>query len=67
MGGGTLKLLLDSVIADLADELRREHHWKLPDAFQAALALRHGLQLATRNTKDFPPKRHDFVTISYRC
>lgn len=38
--------------ADKAAELRREHRWKLPDAFQAALAEIDGLKLATRNTKD---------------
>ncbi len=52
-------------IADLAASLRREHGWKLPDAFQAALARRHELQLATRNTKDFPPEAHEFVTVPY--
>ena len=39
--------------ADKAARLRRAYGWKLPDAFQAALALRHGLKLATRNTRDF--------------
>lgn len=52
-------------IADLAAHLRREHGWKLPDAFQAALAKRHELRLATRNTKDFPPETHEFVTAPY--
>jgi hypothetical protein len=52
-------------IADLAAHLRREHGWKLPDAFQAALARYHGLRLATRNTKDFPPERYDFVIVPY--
>ncbi len=51
--------------ADEAARLRRAHRWKLPDAFQAALARRHGLHLATRNTKDFDPGRHDFVTVPY--
>lgn len=45
--------------------LRRAHGWKLPDAFQAALALRHGLKLATRNTRDFDPTTHDFVAVPY--
>jgi predicted nucleic acid-binding protein len=36
---------------------------ELPDAFQAALASRHDLKLVTRNTKDFNPKEHHFVTI----
>ena len=53
-----------AAIADLAATLRRQHKWKLPDAFQAALAQTHKLKLATRNTKDFP-SRHDFVEIPY--
>jgi predicted nucleic acid-binding protein len=56
---------LDAAVADLAARLRREHRWKLPDAFQAALALHHGHRLATRNTKDFPPERHPFVLVPY--
>jgi predicted nucleic acid-binding protein len=52
-------------IADLAANLRREHGWKLPDAFQAALANHHGLKLVTRNTRDFSPQRHDFVVVPY--
>jgi predicted nucleic acid-binding protein len=58
-------LPLDQVIADLCATLRREHKWKLPDAFQAALAQTHKLKLATRNTKCFPPGRHDFVVVPY--
>jgi predicted nucleic acid-binding protein len=53
-------------IADLAADLRRAHRWKLPDALQAALAEYHALALATRNTKDFDPKKHHFVRIPYR-
>ena len=52
-------------IADLAAQLRRRHRWKLPDAFQAAIANYHGIRLATRNTRDFDPDRFDFVTIPY--
>lgn len=51
--------------ADTAAALRRQHRWKLPDAFQAAIALNHGLQLVTRNTRDFPPQRHSFVLVPY--
>jgi predicted nucleic acid-binding protein len=58
-------LAIDRQTADLAAELRRENRWKLPDAFQAALATQHGLKLATRNTKDFPPDRHPFVVVPY--
>lgn len=52
--------------ADKAARLRRRYGWKLPDAFQAALAQRHGLTLATRNTRDFDPDVHAFVDIPYR-
>ena len=52
-------------IADFTARLRREYRWKLPDAFQAAIAQTHKLQLATRNTKDFNPEKHSFVTIPY--
>jgi predicted nucleic acid-binding protein len=51
--------------ADLAAQLRRQHRWKLPDAFQAALAQIHKLQLVTRNTRDFPPEQFPFVTVPY--
>ena len=57
---------IEQVTADLAAELRREHGWKLPDAFQAAIARQHGLRLVTRNRRDFPPQRHRFVVIPYR-
>jgi predicted nucleic acid-binding protein len=52
--------------ADAAAELRRAHRWKLPDAFQAALARLHHLRLVTRNTRDFPPERFEFVLVPYR-
>jgi len=52
--------------ADLAAKLRRSHRWRLPDAFQAALAMIHGLRLATRNSRDFNPKAHPFALIPYR-
>ena len=54
-------LIIDKPIADLAANLRRKHGWKLPDAFQAALAKYHKLKLSTRNTKDFQPQKHKFV------
>ena len=56
---------IDVEVADLAAQLRREHRWKLPDAFQAAVALRNGCLLATRNTKDFPPSKYSFVRVPY--
>jgi predicted nucleic acid-binding protein len=59
-------LIIDKPIADLAARLRKEHGWKLPDAFQAALAQHHKTKLITRNSKDFDPQKHDFVVIPYR-
>jgi len=59
-------LVIDRDIADMAADLRREFGWKLPDAFQAALAIHHRLKLATRNTKDFNPQKHAFVDVPYR-
>ena len=58
-------LIIDKPIADLAADLRREFGWKLPDAFQASLAKHHQIKLATRNTKDFSPRKHGFVEIPY--
>jgi predicted nucleic acid-binding protein len=62
---GLATLGIDRTVADLAGRLRREMRWKMPDAFQAALARHHGLRLATRNTRDFPPGRHSFVEVPY--
>jgi len=59
-------LTIDQATADLAAALRGDHGWKLPDAFQAAIAQQHGLKLVTRNQRDFPPQRHRFVVIPYR-
>ena len=59
-------LAIDRAVADMAASLRRQHGWKLPDAFQAALAQHHSLKLVTRNEKDFPPRRLSFVLIPYR-
>jgi predicted nucleic acid-binding protein len=58
-------IVIDREIADAAAELRRAHRWRLPDALQAAAALAHGLRLATRNRKDFPPDRFEFVVVPY--
>jgi predicted nucleic acid-binding protein len=58
-------VIIDAEVADKAAELRREHRWKLPDAMQAAAAQIHGLLLVTRNVKDFPPERYEFVRIPY--
>lgn len=57
-------IVIDAAIADSAAELRREHRWKLPDALQAAAKI-NGLALVTRNVRDFPPERYEFVQIPY--
>ena len=57
---------IDTNIADIASEFRKEYGWKLPDAFQASLATYYNLKLCTRNTKDFNPRRHPFVEIPYK-
>jgi predicted nucleic acid-binding protein len=59
-------LIIDKDIADSAAEVRRLYGWKLPDAFQAALAMHHKIKLSTRNTKDFDPEKHSFVEIPYK-
>ncbi|MFZ5593152.1 MAG: PIN domain-containing protein [Pseudomonadota bacterium] len=56
---------IGKAIADRAAQLRRDHRWKLPDAFQAALAQHYGMSLVTRNTKDFPPQSYSFVVVPY--
>ncbi|MEI8313241.1 MAG: PIN domain-containing protein [Verrucomicrobiota bacterium] len=57
---------IDEAVADLAARMRRQKKWKMPDAFQAALAIHHGLKLATRNTRDFDPKTFPFVEVPYQ-
>jgi len=59
-------LIIDKHISDLAAELRREQGWKLPDAFQAALAVHHKIKLITRNSKDFDPLKQQYVEIPYQ-
>jgi len=59
-------LALTKESADHAAELRRKHRWKLPDAFQAALAIEQGLRLVTRNSRDFDERTYSFVLIPYR-
>ena len=58
-------LFIDKAVADLSATLRRKYHWKLPDAFQAAISLNHNIKFITRNTKDFDPSALDFVEIPY--
>ena len=57
--------IIDKTVADLAADLRRRHHWKLPDAFQAAICVQNKINLITRNSKDFDPEKHPFVEIPY--
>ncbi|MBI5586675.1 MAG: PIN domain-containing protein [Deltaproteobacteria bacterium] len=59
-------LSIDPPAAEKAADLRKRFGWKLPDAFQAALALQHHLRLVTRNTKDFDPRKHAFVEVPYK-
>jgi predicted nucleic acid-binding protein len=56
---------IDKNIADLGAKLRYDYKWKLPDALQAAVATYYNLKLATRNSKDFPPKKYAFVSVPY--
>lgn len=56
---------IDKEVTDLAAALRQIHGWRLPDAIQAAAAQHHKLRLATRNTGDFDPGRHRFVSVPY--
>lgn len=59
-------LALTAETADLAAGIRRALHLKLPDAFQAAVALQHELVLVTRNTRDFRGKGMPEVLVPYR-
>jgi len=58
-------LEINAAVAEKAATLRRQYGWKLPDAFQAAIAIIHDVRLCTRNTKDFNPQKHSFVEIPY--
>lgn len=53
-------------VADLAASLRKSKRIKLPDAFQAAVAIEHDLILVTRNTRDFQSGGQVQVLIPYR-
>jgi predicted nucleic acid-binding protein len=59
-------LPLTKDVATRAAELRRKNGWKLPDAFQAAMAIRSSLKLVTRDERDFDVKKHPFILIPYR-
>jgi predicted nucleic acid-binding protein len=52
--------------ATIAADMRRGGRWKLPDAFQAALAKRHGLRLVTRDLRGFDARKAPFVLVPYR-
>lgn len=60
----TLPLTVET--ADLAAQVRRKQHLKLPDALQAAIAILNNLVLVTRNTRDFQPGAVAEVLIPYR-
>jgi len=47
-------IALDEAVAEVAAQMRRRHHLKLPDAVVWASADRHGRLLVTRDVKDFP-------------
>ena len=47
------ELPLGREIAELAGRMRRETGVRIPDALIGATALHHGLQLVTRNRRDF--------------
>ena len=47
------ELGVDRVIAERAGQLRRKSGLATPDALIAATALEHGLDLVTRNARDF--------------
>jgi len=51
--GSLRELLIDRAVAERAGRIRRESAIRLPDALIAATAIEHGLQLATRNRRDF--------------
>ena len=44
---------VDSATAERAGRLRRSANMRMPDALIAATALEHGLDLVTRNRRDF--------------
>jgi predicted nucleic acid-binding protein len=48
---------VDSATAERAGRLRRSASMRLPDALIAATALEHGLDLVTRNRRDFAKVR----------
>lgn len=59
-------LALTAETANIAARLRRAQHLKLPDAFQAAVAIQNKLTLVTRNTRDFHTSAELKVLVPYR-
>lgn len=51
------EITVDRAVAERAGRVAREFGLRLPDALIAATALERGLQLSTRNTKDFEKVR----------
>ena len=47
------ELPVDAAVAERAGRIRRHANIRVPDALIAATALDHGLQLWTRNERDF--------------
>ena len=47
------EIAVDAIIAERAGRLRRTSTIRMPDALVAATALEHGLELMTRNRRDF--------------
>lgn len=56
---------IEKSTARIAADLRKQFRFKLPDAYQAALATEYNLTLFTRDIKDFNPKIHKFVKVPY--
>ncbi|MFM7635582.1 MAG: type II toxin-antitoxin system VapC family toxin [Cyanobacteriota bacterium] len=55
------RLDLDQALAVQAVQCRRRHGLKLPDAIILATARRHGLRLASRNSRNFPESLGDVL------
>jgi predicted nucleic acid-binding protein len=58
-------LPITQAVADRAADLRRQYGFSLPAALEAAVALENSLTLVTRNTDDFDPNEHSFLTVPY--
>ena len=58
-------LVITKEVADLAAVLRRQHRWKLPDAFQAAVAEAQKPGVGKGNPGDFPAEKFAFVSVPY--